>query len=143
MRVVYAKAGMTPAACVVRDEKAVIDHKLYWHAPEHGEEVALYLAAILNSQTVHDRIAHLQSRGLWGARDFDKLFFTLDIPLFDPENELHRRIAAKGAEAEALAAQVDIPEGTGFQKARRVVREALREHGIAQHIDALVDQLLE
>ena len=142
VRIVYAASGKNPAAYVVRDDRAVIEHALYWHAPEHGEEEALYLAAILNSQTVHDRISHLQARGLWGARHFDKLFFTLDIPVFDPENGLHRRIAAKGAEAEELAAQVEIPEGAGFQRARKLVREALREHGIAQHIDALVDQLL-
>ena len=30
LRVVYAKAGTLPAACVLRDCSAVIDHKLYW-----------------------------------------------------------------------------------------------------------------
>jgi len=30
LRVVYAKAGTLPAACLLRDERGVVDHKLYW-----------------------------------------------------------------------------------------------------------------
>jgi N-6 DNA Methylase len=49
LRVVYAKAGTLPAACLVRDN-SVIDHKLYWCAPTSVPEAA-YLSAILNSET--------------------------------------------------------------------------------------------
>jgi hypothetical protein len=39
LRVVYAKAGILPAACVVRDRCSVIDHKLYWAAPNSKARV--------------------------------------------------------------------------------------------------------
>jgi hypothetical protein len=35
LRVVYAKAGTLPAACLVRDA-SIIDHKLYWCTPRGG-----------------------------------------------------------------------------------------------------------
>lgn len=53
LRVVYSKAGTLPAAGLVRDQ-SIIDHKLYWSAAATENE-ALYLAAILNSETVRSR----------------------------------------------------------------------------------------
>lgn len=141
IRVVYAKAGMQPAACVLRDEDAVVDHKLYWAATETEDE-AHYLAALLNSESVRSRIAHMQSRGEQGARDFDKLFFTLPIPRFDPANDIHQRLAAAGREAETAAAGVWIDAGTDFVTARTAVREALKANGVSGRIDALVNELL-
>lgn len=41
LRVVYAKAGTLPAACIIRDERAVIDHMLYWAKPATEEEAHL------------------------------------------------------------------------------------------------------
>jgi hypothetical protein len=38
-------------------------------------------------------LAGLQSRGQWGARDFDKVMFTLPIPRFDSAASLHRDLA--------------------------------------------------
>jgi hypothetical protein len=101
------------------------------------------LSAILNSETSRSRTASFQSRGQWGARDFDKVVFNLPIPLFDPANALHREIAAAAAEAERIAATFELPEGVKFQRARKLIRDALAEAGIAQQIDALVAQLLD
>jgi hypothetical protein len=42
IRVIYSKAGVNPAAAVLRDHSAVIDHKLYWSEVE-GEIEASYL----------------------------------------------------------------------------------------------------
>ncbi|HEX9792399.1 MAG TPA: N-6 DNA methylase, partial [Planctomycetota bacterium] len=50
LRVVYAKAGSQPAACLLREPRRVIDHKLYWTAPE-SEAEGRYLTAVLNSET--------------------------------------------------------------------------------------------
>jgi len=141
LRVVYAKAGTLPAACIVRDN-SVIDHKLYWFAPASAAEGA-YLSAILNSETSRARVASLQSRGQWGARDFDKVMFTLPIPLFDPSVPLHNELAAAAAEAERVAAAFELPETVKFQRARKLIRDALTESGIAPHIDELVAQLLD
>lgn len=127
---------------VVRDPHAIIDHKLYWAAIS-SEAEATYLAAILNSEAARSRIAHFQSRGQFGARDFDKVIWNLPIPLFDPKNALHRDLAAAGARAESKALAVELVEGEKFQRARRRVREALIEDGIAGEIDKLVEKLLD
>jgi len=81
LRVVYAKAGTLPAACLVR-EPFVIDHMLYW-AEVSSEEEGAYLAGIFNSETARARVEALQARGQFGARHFDKVIFTLPIARFD------------------------------------------------------------
>ena len=141
LRVVYAKAGTQPAACLVRDE-AVIDHMLYWGSPG-GEAEAYYLTAVLNSETSRIRVAEMQSRGQWGARHFDKVMFNLPIPRFDASQSLHNELAAAAAEAERIAAAFELPETVKFQRARKLIRDALTESGIAPHIDELVARLLD
>ncbi|MEE4207835.1 MAG: N-6 DNA methylase [Parvularcula sp.] len=141
LRVVYAASGTKFAACVLRNERAVIEHKLYWLAADTEDE-AHYLAAILNSESVRGRVAHMQSRGEQGARDIDKLPFTLSIPRFDAHEELHQRLAAAGREAETVAAAVLLEEGIAFTTARTAIRTALRDDGVAGRIDGLVDELL-
>ena len=141
LRVVYAKAGTLPAACLVRDQ-SVIDHKLYWSAPASDNE-GYYLISVLNCETVRKRTESLQSRGQWGARDFDKVVFTLPIPRFDETVPLHAELAAIGWDAENLAASVALPEGVKFQRARKLVRDALTGAGIATRIDDLVARLLD
>lgn len=140
LRVVYAKAGTLPAACVVR-EKAAIDHMLYWSSPS-SEAEGHYLIAILNSETSRARIASMQSRGQWGARHFDKVMFNLPIPLFNAAEQLHNELATAAAEAERVAARLELPDTVKFQHARKLVRNALTESEIAPHIDDLVARLL-
>jgi SAM-dependent methyltransferase len=142
LRVVYAKAGTLPAATVVRDSKFVADHKLYWSTVATEGE-ARYLAAILNSETTRARAEKWQSRGQWGARDFDKVVFNLPIPRYDAKNETHAALAKLAAKAEKIAAAVALPEGVKFQRARKLVRDALLEAGIAGEIDGLVARLLD
>jgi len=142
LRVVYAKAGTLLAAAIVRDPKFAIDHMLYWAAPA-SEGEARYLAAILNSETTRARAAHWQARGQWGARHFDKVIFNLPIPRYDAKNETHAALAKAAAKAEKIAAVVALPEGVKFQRARKLVRDALSEAGAAQEIDALVGKLLD
>jgi hypothetical protein len=142
LRIVYAKAGTLLAACLVSDHHAVIDHMLYWSAPA-GLAEARYLVAIFNSETARERAAVYQARGQWGARHFDKVMFNLPIPRFDANFRLHLDLAAAAEEAEKVAAAVVLPEGVKFQRARRIVRDALAEAGLAQRIDALVARLLD
>ena len=141
-RVVYSKAGMQPAACLLHDATYAIDHKLYWSAPATEKE-ARYLTALLNSETARQRGESFQSRGQWGARDFDKVMFNLPIPRFDATDPLHNAIADAAREAEALAASVPLPENIKFQRARGLVRAALADAGVAQRIDELVARLLD
>jgi len=142
LRVVYAKAGIQAAACIVRDQTYIIDHKLYWAASKDEKE-ARFLTAVFNSETARARSETLQSRGQWGARDFDKVMFNLPIPRFDAKNALHKDIAEAAREAEKIAANLSLPDGVKFQRARGLVRTALAEAGVAQKIDALVARLLD
>jgi hypothetical protein len=140
-RVVYAASGSLPAAAVVRGNQAIVEHKLYW-LPTKSEEEALYLAAILNSETVRSEIEGLQSEGQFGQRDFDKVMFTLPIPRHDISNALHNSIASAARNAEAIVASLSLPPSGGFQAKRKAIRSALIEAGSAPKIEMLIGQLL-
>lgn len=141
LRVVYAKAGTQPAACLIRDDRAVIDHKLYW-MKSSGEDEGYYLLAILNSETTRAMAEQFQSRGQFGARDFDKVIWNLPIPTFDSHDQLHRDLTDAGRRAEAIAGGVTLVETEKFQRARKRVRDGLIENGIAAEIETLVENLL-
>jgi len=141
LRVVYSKAGTLPAAALVNDSRGIIENKLYWIKVDDESE-GQYLLAILNSETARKRTEHLQSRGQWGARDFDKVILSLPIPSYDATNDLHMEIASAAQHAMEIAAAVGLREGTHFIKARRLIREALMEDGVSQRIDELVAALL-
>ena len=141
LRIVYAKSGTLPAACVIRDVRVVIDHKLYWTTPGDDHE-ANYLCAIINSETCRARAEQYQARGQFGARDFDKVIWNLPIPRYNSKIKLHRDLAELGAMAEAAAAGIELKEGEKFQRARKRVRDGLIETGIAGDIERLVEKLL-
>ncbi len=141
IRVVFSKAGTLPAATIVRNREVVIDHKLYWASIATLDEAG-FLTAILNSDSARIRIAHLQSRGEQGARDFDKLFFTLPIPRFDPKDDLHQRLAQAAARAEKVAGAVSLDLDRPFTRSRSLIRQALADAGVSAEIDGLVEELL-
>jgi len=140
-RVVYSASGTNPAAATIVDRIAVIDHKLYWAAVQTQDE-GRYLVAVLNSETVRARAERWQSRGQWGARDFDKVAFNLPVPIYDGNAALHRALASAAARAERVAAMVEFPEGEHFTRTRGRIRDALRADGIAGETEKLVAQLL-
>jgi hypothetical protein len=45
LRATYAASGSLPAATVLRNQAAIIEHKLYWSAPS-SEDEAYYLVAV-------------------------------------------------------------------------------------------------
>ena len=141
LRVLYAASGTLPVAAILRDRESIVEHALYWAAA--SEEEAYYIVAILNSEALRKRIEALQARGQWGARHFDKVVFELPWPLFNAKEKLHRELANKAQDAEELAAAVELREGLYFVSSRRLIRDALREQGIAREIYDLVEKLLE
>jgi hypothetical protein len=126
---------------VIDDRRAVVEHGVYWAAVTDRDE-GLYLASILGSETARKKIEALQARGQWGARHFDKVMFTLPIPRFDADTKLHADLAAAGAEAEKVAAKVELPDDIYFTTARGRVRDALAAAGVSRRIDGLVARLL-
>jgi hypothetical protein len=142
LRVVYSKAGTLLAATTVADPTLVIENSLYWYSAASLDE-ASYLSAILNSEAARRRVEALQAKGQWGARHFDKVMFTLPIPLFDGRESRHAELARLGREAEAIAAAVPLAVDARFQAARSKVRRAISEAGVSSKIDSAVDQLLD
>jgi hypothetical protein len=141
LRVACAASGTLPAVAILRDREAICEHALYWVAATDEKEAG-YLCAVLNSETARARVAGRQARGQWGARHFDKLMFELPIPTFDSASRLHQSLSAAAARAEQVAASVGLPGGEHFTRARRRIRDALAEDGVAGEIDRLVEKLL-
>ena len=141
IRVVYTKAGSNLAAAVIRNDQAIIDHKLYWAATKSRKE-AKYLCAILNSEALRTKVARYQSQGQWGARDFDKYVFNLPIPRFDDGKPLHRQLARAAGKAEEVAESVEHTEGEYFIRTRQRIRCTLGKQGIARKLEALASKLL-
>ena len=143
VRVICAASGTLPAAAVLSEREAVLEHALYWAAT--GKREAQYLTAILNSEAARSRVAAMQSRGQWGARHFDKLMFELPIPLFNVNDPLHRELAAAAERAaEQFAARRTLSKKTctssppASKSAPPSTTTALR-----QEIEELVTRLLD
>ncbi len=100
-RVVYTKSG-EPTAALIHDDQSIIDHKLFW-IPCRDVDEANYLLAIINSNTLYQRVKPLMPKGLFGARDVQKHLWRLPIPEFDPSQKLHVTISKAGATAAAGA----------------------------------------
>lgn len=141
VRVVYTASGNTLAAAIVRDDRAVIEHKLYW-APTMVEDEAHYLCAILNSAPILTHVKPLMSKGLFGLWDFDKNVFAVPFPTYDNENTAHIELAELGKEAEKEAASVDVSDATTFQAARERIRVHLAQVKLTQRIVKAVTALL-
>jgi N-6 DNA Methylase len=140
-RVLYTQSGNQIAAARLEGSDALIEHKLYWAAVGSAEE-ARYLVAIFNSGPLFKAVEPLMSEGLFGKRDIDKYVFAAPIPSYDSDDIGHSGLARLGGRAERVAASVDLSDDWGFQKSRRVVREALKEDGVALEIDGAVAELL-
>lgn len=140
-RVVYTKSGTRMVAAYISDPDIIIDHKLYWLSLDSSEH-ALYLLAMLNSQTVQRLVEQYQSRGLFGGRDFDKHVWKLPIRAFSSENPEHVQLSEYARLATETAASCSFDTTANFTKARNIVRQALIKSGLQKEIDSLTQKLI-
>ena len=119
------------------DHNHIIDHSLYV-VPARNEPEAIYLTAVLNTPAITTAVAKYQSRGLFGARHFDKYVWLLPIPRFNEKDPVHQEIVELGRRAEAIAAGVVIADETGFQMARKEIRRKLAAAGVPRALDDAV-----
>lgn len=140
-RVVYTASGTTLAAAVVQDDRAVVEHKLYWAAVETQDE-ARYLEAVLNAPSLNERVKPFQSMGAFGPRDFDKYMWQAPIPVFDPAQGAHRHVIDLAEQCERVAAAVEVGPRASFQSLRRAVRRALGDHGLLTALDEALTAIL-
>lgn len=139
-RVIYSASGNKVAAVRTDETRQIFEHALYW-LPTRGIEEARYLVGILNAPGLTTAVESYQSRGLFGTRHFDTYVWRLPIPTFNADNELHQHIVDLSAQAEEVAAGVDLGN-FGFQKARSLVRSALDDAGINTALDTAFGALL-
>ena len=140
-RVVYSKSGNTSAAARLESTDALIDHQFYW-APVGSADEARYLVAILDSATLLERVRPLQTRGLLGARHFDKYVFFVPFDVFDSRKAEHAAIAQLSEQAEQVAAQVDIAGLPRFTLVRSRIRDELAAKGLTFQIEEAVAKVL-
>ena len=141
VRIVYAASGNSISASVVTDALAIIEHGLYWSGTESLAE-ARYLAAILNSRTLLERVKPLQAIGLFGPRHFDKYVFEVPFPGYDSETESHQELVSLAIEAEECANAVALDSTRPFQAGRAKIRHELYLTGIQTRIDEVVDSIV-
>ncbi len=77
---------------IIKPVDFVADVKSWLYETNNLNE-ALYLCGVLNSDVVNELIKPLQPRGLGGARAIHRRPLLLNIPVFEPDNELHKAIA--------------------------------------------------
>ena len=66
----------------------------------------------------------------------------MPIPLYDPSNDLHSRLCARGAELEAAIAKLELKSGRHFAAVRRDIRKFIAESEAGRDVEALVEELL-
>ncbi|MBY0512399.1 MAG: N-6 DNA methylase [Gemmataceae bacterium] len=139
-RIVYNASGMHLVAARLSDRRAMIEHGLYWATAATTAE-AHYLCAVLNTAAFTELVRPLMSYGK-DERHFDKNIWQLPVPRFDPADDLHARLAARGAELEAAVAALDLRSGTHFAAVRRDVRAFLAGTDAGRDAEELVEELL-
>jgi hypothetical protein len=141
IRVIYTTSGTHLASAIVRDPRVIVDTSLYWGAVA-SENEASYLCAILNTPSLSETIKPYQSIGQFGARHFHKYVWMPPIPLFNPKNERHLKIAELGIDIEQSAKNLPLATSSGFQKQRKTIRESFVGNAAFSELDRLVGQLL-
>jgi SAM-dependent methyltransferase len=141
LRLVYGASGMHVVAALVETPNSIVEHGLYWGAiTSHAE--GWYLCAILNCPELTQLVRPLMSYGK-DERHIDKHVWKLPIPLYDPDNPVHRRLAELGHQEAQLVASLDMNEQRYFVSLRQDVREALAAGSGAEEIADIVTGLLD
>jgi hypothetical protein len=132
-KVVYLRSGTNLAATVIDVEKVlrenmllngiIVESTLYRYETDNIDE-AYYLVAVLNSSVLDQLIKPMQSKGEYGERDIHKKPLEFPIPKYNPDNEVHKRLAELGRKASEIAERV-LPE----LLSSRGYDERLRERG--------------
>jgi hypothetical protein len=106
-----------------------------------SEDHALYLAGVLNSSIVNEAIKPWQTRGQQGERDITRRPFEVcPIPVFDPKQRLHRKIAEVAGEARAEMLRWRSKIGGNAAQARQAARKVIQAE--LDQLDPLVAELL-
>ena len=149
--VVYNSSGMNISAALITAEEShmicglkvggMFSENISWRYYARTEEEAHYLVGVLNTPFLNDAIKPFQPQGLMGERHIHRRpFEACNIPLFDPENELHCEIAKVSAAARAELLPFVPKMALPVAGARAAARELVA--GKLALLDALTRRLL-
>lgn len=153
-KVLHNRSGTHLNACVIDatkgvhiDESGIGANGFFAFATTHyreteNEDEAHYLCAFLNSPSVDAAIKPHQTKGLFGERDiYRRPFEILPIPMFDPKNTKHRKLAEQGKKAASKVAELNLTRASGsVGKQRNQVRDVVKVE--LANIDGLVHAIL-
>jgi len=140
LRVVYNKSGMHICCAKLRNRRAVVINGLYW-ASAASEGEADYICALLNAPATTELTRPLMSYGK-DERDIHKHVWELPMPLFDPNNPVHGRIAQLGAALENVVADFKIDAAIHFAATRRHIRDFVMETAGGKEANELAFEML-
>ena len=140
VRVFCAASGTLPAAVVLSQRKAVLEHALYWAAT--GKREAQYLTAILNSEAGRSRAALCKPQPV-GHASLRQAHVRVAHSPVQRQRRPTPGTRSGSRTRRSVAAKVPLKEGTYFVTARKHIRTALHDDGIGQEIEELVKRLLK
>jgi len=79
----------------IRPIAFVADKKTYFYETDNEDEV-FYIATLINSNLIDEKIKERQTRGLFGAGDIGRPPLELPIPKFDKNDLIHKRLVELG-----------------------------------------------
>jgi hypothetical protein len=140
-RVLYNTSGSILRAAILNDPAGLVDHGAYW-ANANSIDEARYLIGVLNSAVLLQHVNPQQATGLYGTRHFHKTPFTVDIPEYSPQNELHQAIAEIARRLCEVANTVQPPTGRGVVAYRRLIRRTVIATGDYVQLNETVAKML-
>ena len=139
-RIVYNKSGMHLVASRLNDLRVVIEDSVCWATAVSTAE-AQYLCAILNTVTFTELARPFMSYGK-DERHFAKHIWQIPVPLYDPSDDLHRRLSMRGAELEAAIGKLELDPSRHFAAVRRDIRQFISKSEPGRDAEELVEELL-
>lgn len=139
-KVVYNEAGQHLRAARYSSSKFMVEHACYWFEAS-SEQEAQYLVSLLNAECL--QAAYRECRK--SDRHFDTHIWNgVPIPYYDPENNLHKKLANLCVEAEKHVAELipNLDLNYRQEKLSKEIKNALRNSGVSDQIDEVVKKVL-
>jgi hypothetical protein len=147
---IYNTSGTNISSCVVSHREGIgimglatsgfVTEWTIYFLQTKVEEEAQFLCSFLNSSYVDRAIKPYQPKGDWGERHVSRTpFEAVPIPIFDPKDENHLKLAKLSKECHQKVAQLTL-EGKNIGNLRGKVRKALANE--LAEIDRIVRDIL-
>ena len=131
--VVYNASGSNLKAAVItnKNQRIIVGSENYYYSTE-SEKEAHFLAALLNSPNLSRDIKIIKS-----SRHIHKRPFLFPIPLYDENNEIHKKLVKKGIKCQTLVQDLFLKNPKiNSEKVRIIINQKLLR------IQKLVDQVM-